>query len=196
MSKKIAAVVGKIVGELEDLTTDERKRAIAGALAVLGEDAASGVSRTPDAKLGTQPSSSHLAAESSEPTGTAAPGAAWIKRAGLAKSQIEEFFHIEGGKASLIMGDAIGRSKREQTVNTYLLTGVAALLETGDADFADEAARQNCVRLGCYDRANHAVYLKRFGNWITGSKNTGWKVTAPGLTAAASLIKTDERSEE
>lgn len=95
--------------------------------------------------------------------------------------------HVDGSGATLL--SAVGDGKRQQTINTYLLTGVAALLSTGKAEFTNETARNNCENLGCYDIGNHANTLKKFENKITGSKAVGWKLTAPGLTAAAALLK-------
>ena len=42
---------------------------------------------------------------------------------------------------------------------------------------------------GCYDATNHAKVCKAFGNKLRGSKKGGWQLTAPGLAAAAELIK-------
>jgi hypothetical protein len=62
-------------------------------------------------------------------------------------------------------------------------------LTTGDATFDDKAARQLCDDLGCYDSANHSVFMGDKGNLLTGSKKLGWKLTAPGLKHGANLIK-------
>ncbi|GGK17241.1 hypothetical protein GCM10011394_28060 [Luteimonas terricola] len=74
-------------------------------------------------------------------------------------------------------------------MNTYLMLGIAAFLSTGEASFTDKDARELCEHFGCYDATNHAKYIKEFGNKITGSKSSGWKLTAPGLNAAAELVK-------
>jgi hypothetical protein len=74
-------------------------------------------------------------------------------------------------------------------MHTYLMQGFAAFLATGEASFSDKDARDLCEHFGCYDATNHAKYIKEFGNRITGSKNAGWKLTAPGLTAVAELLK-------
>ena len=95
---------------------------------------------------------------------------------------------------TLILGEPIGKSDRVKTINTYLLTGIAALLESGTANFQDETARKNCESLGCYDQNNHSKYMKEFGNKITGSKKTGWKLTGPGLVAGAEILKPAEPS--
>lgn len=193
MSKSIAAVVGKMVAELESLNSDEeRERAFAGARAVLGMVGQSGAA-------GATAKAEHNAAapwqDGSAVQGISSAGARWIKRFGIADDRIKEVFHVEDGKVRLI-GDAIGKAKREQTINTYLLTGVTALLETGKPDFTDEAAREYCVNLGCYDMANHSKTLSQFGNQITGSKAAGWKLTSPGLAAAAALLKTKAQTDK
>lgn len=181
MSKSIATVVSKIVGDLESLKDDEeRERAFTAARAVLGMTNASSDPSGSDEQV--------PEGKGAKVNGISNAGTAWIKRSGLIKDSIDEYFDIENGKVKLI-GDAIGNGKRQQTINTYLLTGTAALLETGKSDFTDDVGREYCVNLGCYDAANHAKTLTQFGNQITGSKKIGWKLTAPGLNAAASLLK-------
>ena len=71
----------------------------------------------------------------------------------------------------------------------YVLTGIARLLATGEPSFDDKAARAACKNLGCLNETNHASYIKDRGNRMTGSKETGWKLTAPGLALGAALIK-------
>ncbi|MGD9689481.1 MAG: hypothetical protein AB7K52_07255 [Phycisphaerales bacterium] len=185
MSKNIAAVVTKMVNELEGLKSDEeRERAFAGARAVLGMAGAIPASSA----VGGQSASESSSHDGAAIDGIASHGMTWVKRSGLSQGDIEKYFHIDGGKVTLI-GEAIGKGKREQSINTYLLTGVASLLETGRAEFTDQTARDYCTQLGCYDPANHSATLSQFGNRITGSKAAGWKLTAPGLSVAAAMLK-------
>jgi len=185
MSKSIAAVVSKMVGDLASLKDDEeRERAFAGSRAVLGMTSSMNAPPDTDSQTHEQPPG----AQGAKVDGISGAGSAWLRRRGLSKESIDEYFHIEEGKVKLT-GDAIGSGKRQQTINTYLLSGVVALLESGKPDFTDDMARENCKNLGCYDAANHSMTLTQFGNQITGSKKTGWKLTAPGLNAAAALLK-------
>ena len=180
MSNKIAGVVTKLVSALEGLeNADERRRAIQAALTVCGDPAL----RVAGASADTATSGGADA----NPTEIHAAGLAWMKRSGLALQDIQQVIHIDDSSASLL--SAVGEGKRVQTINTYLLTGVASLLSKGKAEFTDESARKNCETLGCYDMANHGVTLKKLGNKLTGSKKAGWKLTAPGLAAAAALLK-------
>jgi hypothetical protein len=186
MPKGIADATTKIYQQLEALPQEDRLRAVRAALTMLGEPIADEPRPRPDPPE-----------ESDESTdGFSDKATAWIKKNGVQQAELEEVFHSEGGKVELIIGKAIGRSKRAQTVNTYILTGVAAFLETGNSEFSDEAARGYCQHLGCYDSPNHSNYVKAFGNRIAGSKTSGWKLTAPGLAAAVGLIRQDEEEDE
>jgi len=182
MSNKVADRVGGIVKQLQGLSAEERRRAVDAALTVFG-DLSQGPARS------SVPAAAKGSGGEETPKGLSTAGVAWINKNGVSREQIDETFHVEDGKVTLILGEAIGRSDREKTVNTYLLTGIAALLQSGSANFTDETARTNCDDLGCYDKNNHAKYMGDFGNKITGSKKVGWKLTGPGLTAAAALLK-------
>jgi len=187
MSNKIAGVVTKLVGALDELkTSDERQRAIQAALTVFGD--------TPQV-MGKQPPASQENSGGGDdiPKEFSPAGSAWIRRSKLTVPSIEQIFHIDDAGANLI--STRGKGKREQTINTYLLTGVCSLLHSGKSDFSDETARQNCVSLGCYDMKNHSKTLGEFENKITGSKKAGWKLTAPGLIAAAALLRGAESQE-
>ena len=192
MSNKVAGVVGKMIEELEVLTPDEQKRAIAGLLAIRGETALQIGASKSDSPPFNGGGEFNKNAPHEQVGDVSSVGRNWIKKNNLTQAQIEEVFHVEKGKVTLILGAGIGKSKREHTINSYLLTGAAMMLETGSSDFADDIARQNCITIGCYDAPNHSKYLKEFGNKITGSKSGGWKLTAPGLTTAASLLKREE----
>jgi len=182
MAKNIADVTTKIFEQLKELAAEERLRAVNAALTLLGEPVlATGHQRTTV--------EGRSKGEKSDETvdGVSEKAAAWIRKSGIEADALEEVFHIDGGKVELI-GEAMGKSKRQQTVNTYLLTGVAAFLQSGNPEFSDDTARTYCQHFGCYDSPNHSNYVKAFGNKITGSKASGWKLTAPGLKAAAGLL--------
>lgn len=189
MSNKIAGVVTKLVSALEGLdNADERRRAIQAALTVCGDPvfgSAEGVSKVVDL------ASNRVNASI---PGLNPAGIAWMERSGLTTVDIQNVIHIDESSSSLLT--AIGKGKRQQTINTYLLTGVISLLSTGKAEFTDEMARTNCESLGCYDLPNHGKTLKNgFDNKLTGSKKAGWKLTAPGLSAAAALLKSSPNQE-
>jgi hypothetical protein len=85
--------------------------------------------------------------------------------------------------------DAPGKSKKEKTLNTYILTGVGKYLTTKTRDFDDSMARGFCESIGCYDPANHASHLKNKGSEFSGDKNKGYSLTNVGVKRGAALVK-------
>lgn len=179
---KIAEIAGKIVALLEPLSSEDRQKAIKASLVMLGEAStaaqAGGASGSP---VGT----------SADPTliGLSPRGTTWIKQNGLTLGQVEQVFDISNQGVNVIAQKAPGKNRKEQTHNAYVLLGLSRLLASGDATFDDKNARKVCDDLGCYDKTNHAAYMSDKGNVLTGSKGSGWKLTAPGLKHGAELVK-------
>ncbi|MCJ0824493.1 hypothetical protein MQC88_00720 [Luteimonas sp. 50] len=176
---ELALAATNVMRVLEPLAVDERARVIRAALTLLG-DVSSGASN-----LG---SPAHGSTSSSDRPAAAEPDLR-MRRLGLSVEQLENYLHFENGDATPIGLPGNAQSKREQTKNTYLLAGLAAALSGGDGKFSDSEARSLCVQFGCFDSPNHVRILKTLGNKLTGSKDAGWKLTSPGLNAAAALIK-------
>jgi hypothetical protein len=179
----IAEVVTKIFNELSSLDADQRKRALRAVLALLGDD---------EAVLQTRSSQGQGSntSDTGNSSGFGQKGAAWIRAKNVSADQLSHFFHVENGKVDLIAAAAPGSTKTQQTINTYLLMGLKALLETGEAKFDDKAAREACQQLGCYDQTNHAAIIKNGKkNYLNGSKDSGWTLTGPGQKAGAELVK-------
>ncbi len=182
MSSPLTTAMSKVVELLNPLSSEERKRVVQAAFALLGEDAA-------PSSLG--PATNNYAEDASSDTlpKVHATASQWLKRTGVTQDQLDQHLYFDGGTAKVISLPG-GASKRiHQVMNTYLMLGIAAFLSTGEASFTDKDARELCEHFGCYDATNHAKYIKEFGNKITGSKSSGWKLTAPGLNAAAELVK-------
>lgn len=112
----------------------------------------------------------------------------WLKKSEITLEILEHVFHSSGDELLVVAAEVPGKSKREQTLNAYRLEGARNFLHSDSQTFSNEAARELCEKLGCYDRANHSKYMKGFGNHISGSKKSGYTLTAPGLKAAALVI--------
>ena len=184
MSSNLAHSMTKMVEILLPLTSEERMRVVNASLTLLGEAgvsvAAVGALPTP---LGSNP------ANLGDRSGISPQALPWLTKNNLSKEELEQWFHFDQGTVTPLelAGGASNRS--QQTINTYLIQGLAAFLATGEASFGDREARDLCERFGCYDKTNHAKFFAKFGNKITGSKSSGWKLTTPGLSAAGTLIK-------
>jgi hypothetical protein len=172
-----------VIDILTDLSSEDRVKVIHAALTLLGDN--------PNVKISAAKSTEHDDAASEEISTILTNSAvkAWVKKHKVSLEQLQHVFDFADGKAQPITLPGAATSKPDQTVNTYLIQGMAAFLSTGDPSFTDADARKSCENFGCYDYTNHTKNIKGFGNRITGSKKTGWKLTVPGLTAAAELVK-------
>jgi hypothetical protein len=113
----------------------------------------------------------------------------WMKKNGVTSEQLEHFFHFDQGQVIPIALPGNAASKKEQSLNAYMTVGLARFLASGDSAFTDADARKFCEQSGCYDGPNHSKIVKELKNRVTGSKSVGWKLTAPGLSAVAELVK-------
>lgn len=181
--------VSKLVQLLHPLLPEERERAISAAFILMGQSPVMGLrpvdrSRTnmgePDALETSAPLDSGLSPKVGP----------WLSKNALSIEQLEHVFSIDKDGIDVIAANLPGSSKRQNTFESYLLCGLKAFLQTGETAFNDKDARSICSKVGCYDTGNHFNYMKAFGNTISGSKETGWKLTNPGLVEAAKVIKT------
>ena len=174
--KKILAAASKLVEVLSDLSPEERQRVISAAQVSLGQ---------PELAQSATAAASQGASTGSLPK----KAAQWLAQNAISREQIDGVFSIEADSVELIARRLPGKSKRQQTVETYLLCGLRSLLQSGESRFADEEARQLCRSVGCYDGANHNNYTKAFDNLVHGTKDSGWTLTVPGLNRAAEIVK-------
>jgi len=181
--KSVAAATPKLVQLLTPLTPEGRQRAIASALMVFGESLPTPV-RQKDKEPDVDSDSPAAAGE-----GICQKAAAWMKKNALSRERLEHVFSIDRDSIDVIASNMPQKTVSKQVVQAYVICGVAAFLKAGELAFTDKEARTLCEKVGAYDQANHATYTKKFGNLITGSKDSGWKLTNPGLNEGVKIIK-------
>lgn len=174
---KMTEVTIKIVELLEPFESQERHRIVQASLTLLG-----------DAFVAPKPQvlSSD---EAVQETNVSSQARIWMKQNQVSDDELQLVFHITEGKTDVIASEVPGKDLKAKSINAYILQGLASFLTSGIAKFDDKAARALCTRYGCYSAANHAVYMKSMGNRLTGSKDTGWTLTSPGLKYGAELVK-------
>lgn len=182
VSKLVVEAVPKLVHVLEPLSPDDRQRAIAATLVLFGQPTPT--SREIAAIKGGVTEVQHDLGDDLSPKAVA-----WAKKNGVTRELLDHVFAIDADSVDVIAGSMPDTGKRKQTVQAYILCGLASFLKSGDVAFADNDARALCNKVGCYDIANHGAYIKGFSNLIHGSKGAGWKLTNPGLIEAAQIIK-------
>jgi hypothetical protein len=177
--------IPELVALLAELSPEERKKALAAAMILIGDQMPA-----PHVQ-GNLPAGGVPAASE----GISAKAANWITKSGLSMDQIENVFSIDADSVDVIAAELPAQNRKDQVVEAYLLCGLQTFLKTGESAFKDDDARALCGKFGCYDHTNHTKYLKGLGNFVSGSKSSGWKLTNPGLIAAAKIIRSSTATE-
>lgn len=181
--KSVATATPKLVQLLTPLTPEGRQRAIASALMVFGESLSTPTQQKgKDLDLDPDP-------RAAAGDGICQKAATWMKKNALSREQLEHVFSIDRDSIDVIASTMPQKTVAKQVVQAYVVCGMVAFLKTGELAFADKDARELCEKVGAYDPGNHATYTKKFGNLITGSKESGWKLTNPGLSEGVKIIK-------
>lgn len=181
-ASELPKVVGEIYNLLEPLESADRQKVVSSALTLLGE--------SQPASLGAAPQrfqQERSVADVESEFGSKATR--WMKQHAIDTSALEELFHKDGEQVEVIANDVPGNSTKAKAQNCYLLTGISALLATDEPKFTDAEAVALCKHMGCYDKNNHAKARSELGNVVAGSKSNGFTLPAPGLRAAAELVK-------
>jgi hypothetical protein len=180
--KAATTALTTIIGVLTPLTSEERQRIVNSALTFLGEPVSSSKQKVTvsDAAAG----DADDIADGDYPTHFSK----WMKQNSVSSEELDHVFHFNADNSFDIL-EVPGISKREQTLNTYVLTGLGNYLAANDRSFADSTARAFCEKIGCYDQANHSVYLKNKGPEFSGDKSRGFVLTSLGVRRGAVLVK-------
>jgi hypothetical protein len=130
------------------------------------------------------------ASQASEETeGINAVALKWLKRSGIELTKLQELFSLGIDEIDLVAKKVPGTSKRERLKNVLLLKGIAAYLSSGTPRVSADQLKEASLHYDAYDVANHARYLKEFSAESGGTKETGYTLTARGLTTATELVK-------
>ncbi|MGZ3656519.1 MAG: hypothetical protein ACXWR1_18695 [Bdellovibrionota bacterium] len=121
--------------------------------------------------------------------GLSAQGARWLKRNNIEASSASAIFSLGADEIEVVSNSIPGTSSAGKLRESFLLQGVTALLATGSPRFKHEDAKELCEHYGAWDPTNATKYIKRISSLVSGSRSTGYQLTAKGLLDAANLIK-------
>jgi hypothetical protein len=121
--------------------------------------------------------------------GISPSAAKWMQRSALTIGELGAIFSIGADQIELVANSLPGKSKRNRMKNVALLMGIAAYLGTGAPRLQYDSLREACQHYGALDNTNFATHLRGFASEISGSKDTGFTLTARGLLSATTLIK-------
>jgi hypothetical protein len=179
-SEATTTALTTIISVLTPLNSEERHRTVDAAMLFLGETA-----RLPARKREAAAEGDARGAMDGDYTEKIQK---WMEKYSVSPGELDQVFHFHDDGTFDIHG-APGRSKKEQTLNTYILTGLGKFLTTSDRTFDDATARGFCETIGCYDPANHAAHLKSKGPEFSGDKKKGYSLTNAGVSRGAALAK-------
>jgi hypothetical protein len=183
MAKKaMTQVAVEMFGLLEPLSEDERNRAITATFALLGQPLAAHENGKGLVRQAIE--NPRYDGEGLKPNTEK-----WLRQYQITRAAIDNIFHIDGDDVTVIATQVPGGSKRERSINCYLLIGVRNLLAKDEASFTDREAVEYCQQVNAHDAANHAANRSALGPRLTGSRSAGFKLTVPGLRDAAILVK-------
>src|SRR6266436_3922745 len=124
MSNTETEALTKIIEVLTPLKPEDRRRTVAAAMLFLGESA------EPAPAGGAAAERKAAAAGAGNGAGDGDYPAAvnkWMEQHGISSDALDEVFHFKDD-GSFEIHDVPGKSMREKTLNTYILTGVGKLL--------------------------------------------------------------------
>jgi len=178
----LPGAVTKVYQILEPMSTEDRRRVISGTLALLGD---SGVLRDSEPRADV-----HTSNPVEADTKINEKAELWMKTNDVSNDNLEQVFHwADSGEIVTLASAVPDGTKKEQTANAILLLGVQSLLQNGSPNFSNGRIVEFCNEVGCYDKNNHTANRKSLGTKISGSVKDGFVLPAPGLKAAASLVK-------
>jgi hypothetical protein len=179
MTKSPAELSLEIYNILVPFETDVRQRVIQSALTLLGETAFTPVGRS---------TALQSAVTGFDDVRVGPKAMKWVQKHAVSREMLDEIYHFTDGDVDIIASSVPGASKREMTVNCYLLSGIRGLLKEDVPSLDETETIAVCRRLTAYDKNNHTANRQSVGNKVSGTKPT-FTLTGPGETAAAELIK-------
>lgn len=179
MSKaKVVEITGKLVELLSEIESEDRLRSVQAAFTLLGETPFAGMKTVPENKQNYRVSSGDFLPRVN----------IWMEQNEISADQLSQVFHLSGDQIEII-ATVPGRTKNDQSLNAYILQGLANFVSSGNPKFEDKAARAVCEKGGFFNSRHHSEALAAKGNKLVGSKLQGWTLTDPGLQFAGKLVK-------
>lgn len=181
-----------LVRILKPMSSEERQKLVRSAMTYVGEEWGGHAGGGSSDRGGSKDQGKGFSADKStdsddEHRAISLKGQKWMKQSDVTGEALDNIYNFTSDSVDLLVMP--GKSKKEMTINTYVLFGLTQYLKTGAVAFSDSGARKMCVDVGCFDGTNHAAYIKDRGNLFSGDKDAGWTLSTAGLAKAAALIK-------
>lgn len=127
--------------------------------------------------------------ENDENDGISSTAKKWMKRNGLESEKLSSIFSLGIDEIDLVAKSVPGKGKKERMHNVFLLKGVASYLGSGSPRFTYDQVKEALIHYDGFDSSNFAAFFKTLAAEVSGSKDSGYTLTARGLTNATTLLK-------
>lgn len=126
---------------------------------------------------------------SDEDVGISPVALKWMKRSNFTVDGLSSLFSLGVDEIDVVAKSIPGKGKKERCLNVVLLKGIAEYLASGAPRLTQEQIKETCLHYDAFDAGNFATNLKSFSADLSGTKSSGFTLTARGLTNATELIK-------
>ncbi len=116
-------------------------------------------------------------------------GKKWITRSGISQDRLMAIFSLGIDEIDLVSKTVPGSTKSQRMRNVFLLKGISAYLGTDAARFTHEQIKETCLHYNAWDGPNFANIFKTMSPDVSGAKDSGYTLTAKGISEATTLIK-------
>ncbi len=182
--------IAQVFSALKDLEADARNRVLRYVSGKFNIPTSPNVERESTSYVPSISTSSDLSATTDdELDGISPAGRKWITRNGISPSALMKIFSLGIDEIDLIAKSVPGKGKATRQKNIFLLKGMASYLGTGTARFTHEQIKEACLHYDAYDSPNFAKNLNAMSAEVSGTKDTGYTLTAKGISEATTLIK-------
>ena len=127
--------------------------------------------------------------DNDENDGISSTAKKWMTRNGLDAEKLSAIFSLGIDEIDLVAKSVPGKGKKERMHNVFLLKGVASYLGSGSPRFTFDQVKEALVHYDGFDSSNFAAFFKTLAAEVSGSKESGYTLTARGLTNATALLK-------
>lgn len=192
--------ISEVYSTLKSLEPDAQLRVVKYVLDKLKLTLASAPSRTPEreglseehrdqaeeTEIGANAKGEH---DEDDSDGISPAGRKWMRRNGLTIDDLSPIFSIGGEEIDIVLKKVPGDKKSKRMRSVFLLKGLASYLASGAARFTHTDVKETCLHYDAFDAANFAQIFRGLAAEVSGSKETGYTLTARGMTGAAEMVK-------
>ncbi|MGB7131756.1 MAG: hypothetical protein WBD59_13150 [Candidatus Sulfotelmatobacter sp.] len=187
------AAISIVYDALRALNAEAQKRVLDYVAGKIGGPAMPIAAEHHNERWNEEPSPGRAATKAEEPEtdveGISPVALKWMTRSGLTPSRLSALFSLGVDEIDLVAKKVPGEGKKERMHSVLLLKGIAAYLSTGAARVTHEQLKEACLHYDAYDGGNFARHLKSFSSEASGAKESGYTLTARGLTNATETIR-------